>query len=158
MMSTKPRATSTAPSPVDESGDRRQGGQGVTRERLIVLGRAPEHDIAGVTFDALAVLVVDPQVEAHWDAALQAVTEHGARVRLRWRGAKALAAIGRRADLAALLPAFEGWVAAKRNGGGDEDSHDQAPEFENSWRGQRCGPRRRRRRMMERRTIGGGPG
>jgi hypothetical protein len=103
-----------------------RAGQGVTRERLIMLGRSPEQDVAAITPDALTVLVVDPLVEAHWLVAARCVAERGARVRLRWRGAKALAAIGRRAEFAALLPAFEGWVSAKRSGGDDEEGRRQA--------------------------------
>jgi hypothetical protein len=85
-------------------------GQCVTREQMLVLGASPQDDIDRIEPDTLAVIVVDPPVDAHWTAAHRAVAETGARLRLRWRGARALSQIERRQDLAALLPAFEGWV------------------------------------------------
>ena len=64
----------------------RRAGQGVQREQLIVLGAAPARDIAGISPGVVAVVLADPLVEAHWEAAARAVAERGARLRLRWRG------------------------------------------------------------------------
>jgi hypothetical protein len=85
-------------------------GQCLIRNHVVVLGESPESGVEDLPADAVAILVVDPLIEWHWTVARRAVADRGARLRLRWRGARALAQIEKRVDLGGLLPAIEGWT------------------------------------------------
>ncbi len=90
----------------------RAAGYGIRAEHLVSLpadaAMAPPPERPA---DAIMVLRIDPTSETAWAAARRAV-DAGARVRLVWRGTDALLSVERRADVAALAHAFEGWVSA----------------------------------------------
>ncbi len=84
-----------------------RAGRAAVREQIIVLGANPEADLAGADPKAELVLVIDPEIEAHWSAAGLAPR---ARLRLRWRGAAVLKRLEAREDLQPLLERVEGWT------------------------------------------------
>jgi hypothetical protein len=84
-------------------------GQSVERERVRILGEAPEGDVDSIASDELAVLIVDPLNGAHWTAARRAVAEKGAKIRLLWCGARAVSEIDVPDDFSTFSAAIEGW-------------------------------------------------
>ena len=84
-----------------------RAGRAAIREQTLILGADAETDLAAVDPKAELVLVIDPEIEAHWSVAAATVR---ARLRLRWRGGAVLKRLEAREDLQPLFARVEGWT------------------------------------------------